>query len=132
MAADSLGHSFVPSKLNLSGRKVQVYNFDFVKLYEFLVDTFLSSGDCDRIIVRMNAEGVEGPIVDYLAQHADIKPLALAGSLGGIKKCFGQKTYDDAMRILESARISFIYLTSHPRSWLSGLAHLDKALLERS
>ena len=132
MAADSLGHSLIPSKPNLSGRKMPVYNLNFIALYEFLVETFIASGDCGGVVVRMNAEGVEGPIVDYLSQHANPKPLALAGSLGDIKKCFGEQAYDSAMRTLNDAEIPFIYLTSHPRSWSSGLEQLEKVLMGRS
>jgi hypothetical protein len=124
MANDSLGNSIIPSKPGLSGTTRETFNVNFPELYEFVVSTFIHSGDCSRIIIRMNAEGVEGPIIDFLAAKASVKPAVLAGSLGDIRKCFGEQEYDRAMSQLDEAAIPFVYFTSSPASWAKGLESL--------
>jgi hypothetical protein len=121
MANDSLGNSIVPSKPGLSGAVHETFNVDFADLYEFVARTFIESGDCAHIILRINAEGVEGPIIEYLAEKAPVKPAIIAGSLGDIRKCFGEAEYEQAMQTLEESNIPFVRLTSHPGSWAAGL-----------
>ncbi|MEB3415611.1 hypothetical protein VCJ71_05990 [Alteriqipengyuania sp. WL0013] len=116
MAEDSLGNSIIPTKPNLTGEKKTTFNFNFPHLYEYLVETFADR----QIVIRMNAEGVEGPIIDYLA-HAKVRPALLAGSIGDIRKCFGEEAYAAAQATMERADIPFVYLTSHPRYWADGL-----------
>jgi hypothetical protein len=128
LANASLGHSIIPTKPGLSGETVGTYNIHFPALYELLVDTFIASGDCDRIIVRMNAEGVEGPIIDFLAGCASRKPDLLAGSLGDIKKCFGHDAYEKAKATLADARIPFVYFTSNPITWETALHQISELL----
>jgi hypothetical protein len=128
MAGDSLGNSIRPEKPGLTGQTTTTFNINFVKFYEFLMDVYVRSGDCDKIILRMNAEGVEGPIIEWLANEADIRPDMLAGSIGDIKKCFGQAAYDKALADLERAGIPYIYFTSFPTAWLTGLRQITAAL----
>lgn len=128
MAPDSLGNSIVPSKPGLTGRTRETFNVDFARLYEFLLTTFVTTGDCDKIILRINAEGVEGPIIDFLANSASVKPDVMAGSIGDIKKCFGQEAYDTAMEILETSGIPFVYFTSSARTWSHGLTEIMAVL----
>lgn len=127
MASDSLGNSLIASKPGLTGERRETFNVDFAAIYELAVDTFVRSGDCEKIVVRMNAEGVEGPIIEFLAS-ARIKPDVLAGSLGDIKKCFGQDAYEAAMQLLDDAGIPFVYLTSNVGSWASGLSGIMEIL----
>lgn len=128
LANASLGHSIIPTKPGLSGRKVETYNINFPALYELLIDAYVDNGDCDRVVLRMNAEGVEGPIVDFLADHASRKPDVLAGSLGDIRKCFGQEAYEQANGRLEEAGIPFVYFTSNVTTWASGLREIANLL----
>lgn len=123
MANDSLGNSIIPTKPGLSGEVRETYNYSFPELYEFVVSNFIDSGDCDAVLLRMNAEGVEGPILDHLASHRT-KPIALAGSIGDIKKCFGTEEYERAQQVMERAGIPYIYLTSHAGYWTEGLEKL--------
>ncbi len=127
MANDSLGNSIVPSKPGLSGNVKATFNYNFPSLYEFVVSTFIDSGHCEKILLRMNAEGVEGPILDYLASHKT-KPAVLAGSIGDIRKCFGDEEYERSRDVLNEADIPYIYLTSHPQYWASGMENLISAL----
>jgi hypothetical protein len=130
MAENSLGNSIVASKPGLSSAKQEAFNVHFASLYEFVVSTFIESGDCSEIVLRMNAEGVEGPIIDFLAGTASVKPAVLAGSLGDIRKCFGEVEYERAVDTLQVASIPFVYLTSSPSSWAKGLEQ-TLALLRR-
>lgn len=123
MANDSLGNSIIPTKPGLSGERRATFNYHFPALYDFVHSQFVASGVCEGILLRMNAEGVEGPIMDFLADHPH-KPLALAGSLGDIRKCFGQEEYDRTQAVMAQAGIPFVYLTSHPRYWAEGLERL--------
>lgn len=128
MSDNSLGNSIIPTKPGLTGNKQETFNIDFAALYEFLVETFVRSGDCQKIVLRMNAEGVEGPIIDYVAHHASIKPDILAGSIGDIKKCFGEAAYNKAISDLAAAKIPYIYFTSSISTWSAGLKEITAAL----
>jgi hypothetical protein len=44
----------------------------------------------------------------------------IAESLGDIKKCFGNKAYEDAVLSLNNSGISFVYFTSNEMSWGGG------------
>jgi hypothetical protein len=125
LAKESVGHSIIPSKPGLSGDRLPTYNLNFRSVYEMLIDAFVMNGDCDRIILRMNAEGVEGPIIDFLVEHASRKPDVFAGSIGDIEKCFGREAYDRAKTNLENGGIPFVYLTSNSTTWASGLKRLS-------
>jgi hypothetical protein len=129
LAEKSLGNSIIPTKPGLSGQTAPTYNFHFPTLYEWLVETFVTNGDCDTILLRMNAEGVEGPIIDFLVNHASVRPKVVAGSLGDIEKCFGKDAYDEANRKLADARIPFVSFTSNSASWVRGLRAITKHLL---
>jgi hypothetical protein len=67
LAGDSLGNSIIPSKPGLSGLSMKTFNHHFPDLYRYLIGSYLDSGVCDEVMIRMNAEGVEGPIIDFLA-----------------------------------------------------------------
>jgi hypothetical protein len=128
MSGSSLGNSIIKTKPGLSGETRNTFNVNFEALYEFLVQTFVQSGDCEKIVLRMNAEGVEGPIIEYLAKRASVKPAVLAGSIGDIKKCFGQEAYDKALADLAGANIPYIYFTSSTMTWSPGLKDIMAAL----
>lgn len=64
----------------------------------------------------MNAEGVEGPIIDFLTSEASVKPAVIAGSIGDIRKCFGPAEYDRTIAAMAAADIPFVPLTSHPNN----------------
>jgi hypothetical protein len=131
MSRNSLGNSIIAAKPGLTGETRETFNFDFAVLYEFLLDIFVRSGDCEKIMVRMNAEGVEGPIIDFLANGAAVKPDVIAGSIGDVKKCFGQEAYDKTAQTMQCAGIPFVYLTSNAKTWASGLEQIMVALKHR-
>lgn len=124
MAKNSLGNSIIPSKPGLSGEVRETFNINFPDIYRFAIQTYIVSGDCTSVIIRMNAEGVEGPIIDFVTLQAAVKPTVIAGSLGDIRKCFGREAEERAAKSLEDARIPFIYFTSDPRTWEVGLDRL--------
>jgi hypothetical protein len=131
MAKDSLGNSIVSEKPGLTGELRETYNVNFKALYSFLIENFLQTGHSHGLLLRINAEGVEGPIIEYVLKTAT-KPLVIAGSLGDIKKCFGQKALDRTNAIIEDSRVPFVYLTSNPNTWSTGLRsiyiHLSQQL----
>ncbi len=128
LAQDSLGHSLHPQKPHLTDKTMATYNFEFTELYAYVVKAMGPPEHAGAIVLRMNAEGVEGPIISFLAQTDLHRPAIFAGSLGDIKKCFGQDAYDTALTKLSEAQIPFSYLTSHPKSWESALSEVDAAL----
>ena len=128
LSQDSLGHSILPQKPNLTGESKATHNFEFTALYDYVVKAMGPPGHTSAIVVRMNAEGVEGPIISFLAKAGAAKPAILAGSLGDIRKCYGQAAYEEAFETLAEADIPFSYLTSHPKSWEMGLSQVSAAL----
>lgn len=120
--AGDLGHSIIASKPNLSEATLATYNVDFRKLLPWILGTFDVSAH-DLVILRMNAEGVEQGIIEWLTED----PMAanavqvIMGSLGDIKKCFGKAAEDAASSRLKMAGIPFIYFTSNAGSWPSAM-----------
>jgi hypothetical protein len=121
-----LGHSIIPSKPNLSDRGQPTVNFDFRDLLPWFRSCF-GVREGDIVVLRMNAEGVEKGIVEWLAAQAQEDSRGVdvfMGSLGDVKKCFGADAERDARRSLCLASIPFIYLTSNPGSWRPALEAL--------
>ena len=127
MAKDSLGNSIVSEKPGLTGEKRETYNINFQSLYSFLIKNFLQKNQTHGLLLRINAEGVEGPIIEHVLETI-IKPLVIAGSLGDIKKCFGQEALDRINRKINDSGIPFVYLTSNPNTWSLGLRSIGKHL----
>jgi hypothetical protein len=120
-----LGHSIIPSKPNLSDRGQPTLNFDFRELLPWFRACF-GVREGDIVVLRMNAEGVERDIVEWVTSHGDSSRCVdvFMGSLGDVKKCFGADAERDAQRRLSTASIPFIYLTSNPGSWRPALEAL--------
>jgi hypothetical protein len=99
--AGDLGHSIIETKPNLSNETLATYNFDFRTWLPWLLQSFRVSHD-DIVILRMNAEGVEQGIIDWLTEDAEVA----------------------AQSRLTKAGIPFIYFTSNPGSWQPALDSL--------
>jgi len=129
LARASLGHSIIESKPNLSGNTVPTWNFNFESLLRW-VDANARRNAHDRLILRMNAEGVEKDIIATMAALDSDAPRvnAMFGSLGDIKKCFGEEALRTAERQLASMKVSHVYFTSSPKSWRAALMSLEQLL----
>jgi hypothetical protein len=91
----------------------------------WLLQSFRVSHD-DIVILRMNAEGVEQGIIDWLTDDPSAAKSVqiVMGSTGDIKKCFGKDAEVAAQSRLAKAGIPFIYFTSNPGSWQPALDSL--------
>jgi hypothetical protein len=130
--AGDLGHSIIATKPNLSNETLTTYNFDFRTWLPWLLRSFDVAHD-DIVILRMNAEGVEQGIIEWLTDDPIAKGSihAVMGSTGDIKKCFGKDAEQAAQNRLAAAGIPFIYFTSNPASWQPALDALVAFLSSR-
>lgn len=123
--AGDLGHSIIETKPNLSNETLTTYNFDFRTWLPWLLQSFRVSHD-DIVILRMNAEGVEQGIIQWLTEDPSAAKSVqiVMGSTGDIKKCFGKDAEAAAQSRLAEAGIPFIYFTSNAGSWQPALESL--------
>jgi hypothetical protein len=130
LARASLGHSIIETKPNLSGETVPTWNFNFESLLRW-VDANARRSPDDRLILRMNAEGVEKDIIATMAalDHDAPRVDAMFGSLGDIKKCFGEDALRTAEQQLTAMKVSHVYFTSSPKSWRTALMSLEQLLV---
>lgn len=121
LSKGNLGHSIIPTKPNLTGETVPTWNYNFMDLLRW-VDASMRQSPDDLLVLRMNAEGVEKDIIADIVSASDAPRIdAFFGSLGDIKKCFGEAEYRKAESSLAKMGIPFVYFTSSPRSWAQGL-----------
>lgn len=127
LASRDLGHSIVPTKPNLSGETLPTWNYNFLDLLEW-VNANVRRSDSDMLVLRMNAEGVEKDIIADLARVGrEVHRVdAFFGSLGDIKKCFGEAEYQKSVESLRQMAIPFVYFTSSPRSWAEALREFQR------
>ena len=122
LAKDNLGNSIIESKPNLTGKHLDTWNYNFQELLDWC-NANLRQSDDDLLVLRMNAEGVEKDIVEYL-HHAGVvrhRVRALYGSLGDIRKCFGGEAEQKSISLLAETGIPYVYFTSSPKSWRGAL-----------
>ena len=81
----------------------------------------------DTLIIRVNAEGIEKDLIDFLIEN-QIKIDLLAGSIGDIKKCWGESTYLEYSAKMSNNNINFAYFTANPISWLPAMKKINKIL----
>lgn len=127
LARNGLGNSLFSSKPNLTGRKLSVWNVNFMATLDW-VDKNFRTGSDDLLILRMNAEGVELEVLEALAAHQQrgegCRVDAVFGSLGDIRKCFGKEAWEVAQGLLEEMSLPYVYFTSNPSSWAPALKQL--------
>lgn len=131
LANDSLGNSLVPVKPGLTGHWVVKRNRAVKNFFESLLQDFEIKSSRTKYILRMNIEGIEPEIIDYLADLlSDNSSLAerllLLGSLGDIQKCFGKSKLAEYEHKLETLGISLKWFTSNPNSWPSSLRSIER------
>lgn len=121
LAKNNLGNSIIETKPNLTGESIQIWNYDFAEVLGW-VDRTLRTSPSDILILRINAEGVEKDIIKFLHDTGNsYRVQGLFGSLGDIRKCFGDEEYDLAMTRLQEMGIPYHYFTSNARGWKTSL-----------
>jgi hypothetical protein len=129
LAKNDLGNSVFPEKPGLKGEKINVCNFRFDNLLESIYTLYNITED-DLVILRINAEGVEKEIIEFLYGNKFKHINYLFGSLGDIKKVFGPEESLRIQSILNDSGVEMIYFTSSPYSWHNALKSLVE-ILER-
>ena len=122
-----LGHSIFASKPGLTGRHVEVWNFEFELLWKTAVE-LLRGQDELQIVLRINIEGAEDQILGALLERIEPKPALIMGSLGDVKKVFGDQRLIDLQTKLSQSGIPFVYFTSLPTTWAPAMEALVNAL----
>lgn len=127
IAQRNLGHSIIASKPNLSGQTVPTWNYNFLDLLAW-VNANVRRSDQDLLVLRMNAEGVERDIIrDMMKVGREVHRIdAFFGSLGDIKKCFGEDELRKAEESLRNMGVPFVYFTSSPKSWANALSEFQR------
>lgn len=121
LAKNNLGNSIIETKPDLTGESIQTWNYDFTEVLGW-VERTLRTSPSDILILRINAEGVEKDIIKFLHDTGNsFKIRGLFGSLGDIRKCFGEAEYDLAMTRLREMGIPYHYFTSNARGWKTSL-----------
>ena len=129
LSKNRLGNSIYKEKPNLSGKTIKVANISFSILFKELVLPYYKKEDI--LIVRINAEGIEKDLIDYLIQNK-IEIDLLAGSIGDIKKCWGESVYKEYATKMIDNKISFVYFTSNPFSWLPAMQKINQILNKKT
>ncbi len=94
-----------------------VVGFSFSRLLrEFLAHDLIKPEDA--LTIRMNCEGAELGVLRSL-EETGLKADRLLGSIGDIRKNFGDQAHDDAIRLLAKENIEFQYFKgSDPSTWV--------------
>jgi len=124
----SQGNSIYKTKPNIEEN-------DFLPTLGISSDHFfrIFKKNCDEVakeyelILRVNCEGVEDSVI-YSA-HANFKEklVLILGSIKDVKYCKSPKAHDDLIAYIDKHRLSFVFFSPSPKSWLK--AH--KAITDR-
>ena len=128
LGVQRLGNSLFKTKPALNGDQITTSSYDFDCIFKTLLLPYVNPND--RVLVRINAEGIEKDFIEWLSNQPSVhkKINLISGSLGDIRKCFGQKEFERSSLKLESLGIPFIHFTSDPKSWNEALKQIVDTL----